>query len=89
MTGRGPAGDSTGHTAAVATTDEHLEQTIVAMAGAGATPRDDQRLAVRSLPDTGDAPHGATSRSQNPLADHRELGSCTADPERDKPTTGR
>jgi ATP-dependent DNA helicase RecQ len=35
----------------VAITDEHLEQTIVAMAGAGATPRDDQRVAVRSLVD--------------------------------------
>ena len=29
--------------------DEHLEQTIVAMAGAGATPRSDQRVAVRAL----------------------------------------
>ena len=29
--------------------DEHLEQTIVAMAGAGATPRSDQGVAVRAL----------------------------------------
>lgn len=40
-----------GHTAGVANADEHLEQTIRAVAGVDAVPRDDQRAAVRALVD--------------------------------------
>ncbi len=41
------------HTHVVLSADQHLEQTIVTMAGGRAVPRDDQRTAVRALVDDG------------------------------------